>query len=373
MKTQKRKTRSDKFPLTLHKTGQYCKKIKGKTFYFGKDKQVALERYLEQASLLHHNNSFITKKKNTAITLKTLSELYLQHQLLKVQNGEMTARHHADQNNCLNKFVNTIGRFVKIMDISTLDLQKYRRQINKNYSSQRMNLNISIMKAMFHWAKKNEIVDNIPNIDIISRGKTEHQQRYIFSPEQIQKLIELGDIQMKAMIWLGLNCGFGCTDCAQLQWENIDFENNRVIFPRGKTGIMRELPLWPETLDAIKNIPHHQDDNLVFHTKHGRPMISEKYSRIENSEKYSSTNMVTTKFSRLIKKAGIHVPKGTGFYSLRRAAATIAARSGDPFAVQRLLGHADLKMATRYVQDVSKQMDEVINKTREFIKKTESL
>lgn len=27
--------------------------------------------------------------------------------------------------------------------------------------------------------------------------------------------------------------------------------------------------------------------------------------------------------------------------------ATIAARSGDPFAVQRLLGHADLKMATR--------------------------
>jgi hypothetical protein len=26
MKTLKRKTRSDKFPLTLHPTGQYCKK-----------------------------------------------------------------------------------------------------------------------------------------------------------------------------------------------------------------------------------------------------------------------------------------------------------------------------------------------------------
>jgi integrase len=38
----------------------------------------------------------------------------------------------------------------------------------------------------------------------------------------------------------------------------------------------------------------------------------------------------------------------------------MAARSGDPFAVQRLLGHADLKMATRYVQDVSKQTDEVV-------------
>ena len=32
-----RKKRSDKFPLTLHPTGQYCKKIKGKLYYFGND------------------------------------------------------------------------------------------------------------------------------------------------------------------------------------------------------------------------------------------------------------------------------------------------------------------------------------------------
>ena len=96
-------------------------------------------------------------------------------------------------------------------------------------------------------------------------------------------------------------------------------------------------------------------------------MISERYSGAGNSKKYTSTNMVTTKFSRLIKKAGIQVPKGTGFYSLRRNAATMAAHSGDPFAVQRLLGHADLKMATRYVQDVSKQTDAVILKSRNYL------
>lgn len=62
------------------------------------------------------------------------------------------------------------------------------------------------------------------------------------------------------------------------------------------------------------------------------------------------------------------MPEGTGFYTLRRTAATIAARSGDPFAVQRLLGHADLQMATRYVQDVSKQTDRVVNRCRAFIK-----
>ena len=49
----KRKTRSDKFPLTLHPTGQYCKKIKGKLYYFGTEKKVASQRYLEQAAYLH--------------------------------------------------------------------------------------------------------------------------------------------------------------------------------------------------------------------------------------------------------------------------------------------------------------------------------
>ena len=52
---------------------------------------------------------------------------------------------------------------------------------------------------------------------------------------------------------------------------------------------------------------------------------------------------------------------------LRRTAATIATHSDDPFAVQRLLGHADLQMAMRYVQDVSKQTDQVIESSRKYV------
>jgi len=40
MSKTKRKTRSDKFPLTFHSTGQYCKKIKGKMHYFGEDTKI---------------------------------------------------------------------------------------------------------------------------------------------------------------------------------------------------------------------------------------------------------------------------------------------------------------------------------------------
>jgi len=34
--------RSDKFPLTLHRAGPYCKKIRGSFHYFGSDKEQAL-------------------------------------------------------------------------------------------------------------------------------------------------------------------------------------------------------------------------------------------------------------------------------------------------------------------------------------------
>ena len=85
MKTTKRKTRSDKFPLTLHPSGQYCKKIKGKLYYFGSDKNHALEKYLSQASHLHGNKEQAQKKTNSEMTLNELCDLYLQYQYHEYQ------------------------------------------------------------------------------------------------------------------------------------------------------------------------------------------------------------------------------------------------------------------------------------------------
>jgi len=143
-------------------------------------------------------------------------------------------------------------------------------------------------------------------------------------------------------------------------------KNGRVNFPRGKTGISRNLPLWPETVQAIKDVPKKGD--LIFYTRRGNPWVrSIRSPEKDGTEKYTKNDAVSKEFSKLMKKVGIHAPKGTGFYSLRRTAATLAARSGDPFAVQKLLGHADVKMASVYVQNISEQTDRVINGTRKVI------
>ncbi len=95
MKTSKRKPCSDKFPLTLHTTGQYCKKIKGKIYYFGNEKKQALERYLDQATYLHGGKNLIQKTSNGNMALKQLCDFYLQYQQSKVKAGELTAPEHS--------------------------------------------------------------------------------------------------------------------------------------------------------------------------------------------------------------------------------------------------------------------------------------
>lgn len=168
------------------------------------------------------------------------------------------------------------------------------------------------MKAMFHWARRNEILENVPNIDAISKGKVVHRERFTFDSEQITKLLSLADAKMRAMIWLGLNCGFGCTDCARLKWKHLDFEGGRVQLARNKTGVPRNLPLWPETMDALRKVP--RSGQLVFYTAEGHPWIRTlAKTEGDGSREYTTVNAVTSMFSRLLKQASIHAPKGTGF------------------------------------------------------------
>lgn len=363
----KRKTRSDKFPLTLHKTGQYCKKIKGKLYYFGSDKQQALNRYFEQAAFLHNGYGSSRDSMNRRMSIKTLCNLYLEHQEAKVDVGELSARHYADQVRSLRRLVSFLGQHREIIEISAMDLQAYKRILqNAHRSAHRINLHLSIMKAAFRWARSNDVLERIPNIDSVTKVKIIHKERPVYSLTQIRALLDAADTQMRAMIWLGLNCGFGCTDCAELRWTDIDFENSRIRLARKKTGVPRNLPLWPETLAAIDDIPRAGD--IVFCTSRGNSWVRTiKKVDANGVTKYTADNAISKKFAKLLKDTGIKTEKGMGFYALRRTAATFAARSGDPFAVQRLLGHADLKMATTYVQDVSEQTDRVINNTRELV------
>jgi len=344
--TSERRTRSDKFPLTLHKTGQFCKKIKGKMYYFGTDRRQALERYLEQAACLHAGRPVSHGSTADQLSVKTMCNLYLDHQESRVAVGEVKPRHLSDQVSLLKAFVKFVGPHQWVSAVSTVDLQNYRTGlIRARNSPNTINNRIAAVKAMYNWALDNEIIGHSPRLKALKKVTPQKAERPTFTASQIRALLEGASVQMRGMIWLGLNCGFGCTDCAELKWRNLDLANARVTFPRGKTGIGRNLPLWPETVQALQAVSKRGD--LVFYTHAGNPWVRTiSTKQKDGTTKYTNDGAITKEFLKLMKKAGIERPKGVGFYTLRRTAATMAANSGDPFAVQKLLGHADVKMAS---------------------------
>ena len=170
--TRKRKARSDKFPLTLHPTGQFCKKIRGKLYYFGANKQQALQRYLEQAAFLHSGKQPKLNPANDQASLKTLCNLYLTHQESRVAAGEIKLRQLHDQTRLLRSFVKYIGPNRTLSDVNTIDLQNFRAKLVKaGKAATTVNNHISAIKAMYHWACDNEIIPSAPNLKAIKKIK----------------------------------------------------------------------------------------------------------------------------------------------------------------------------------------------------------
>lgn len=70
--------------------------------------------------------------------------------------------------------------------------------------------------------------------------------------DEIRKLLDLAPVPVKAMILLGLNCGFGNHESATFRLNTLNLETGRMSFPRPKTGIERRCPRWPETIEVLK-------------------------------------------------------------------------------------------------------------------------
>src|SRR5438132_14267035 len=75
------------FPLTAHPAGYWCKKIRGKLYYFGQwaDPDDALKKYLDQKDDLHAGRK--PRPDSEALTVKDLANAYLNHKQALMDAG----------------------------------------------------------------------------------------------------------------------------------------------------------------------------------------------------------------------------------------------------------------------------------------------
>jgi integrase len=155
---------------------------------------------------------------------------------------------------------------------------------------------------------------------------------------------------LRAMILLGMNCGYGNSDCATLPLSALDLERGWINYRRPKTGITRRNPLWPETVAALKDVlekrkkpkdPAHPEH--VFITKQSASF-----------HKSSDCNPIATEMRKHLRALGINDHRS--FYALRHTFEMIAGESRDQVAVDALMGHLRNDMASVYRERIGSRM-----------------
>jgi integrase len=187
----------------------------------------------------------------------------------------------------------------------------------------------------------------------------------MFDAAELREILGAADTPLNAMILLGINGGLGQADLAALPISAVDFGSALLNYPRQKTAIPRRIPLWPETVAALRNAVESRprpkleaDRELAFMTKYG-------FRWVRTNEKGTSIDSVGWEFRKLLVRLGLKRPR-IGFYALRHTFETIGGDSKDQVAVDHIMGHARDDMASLYRERIS---DERLRAVTEHVRR----
>ena len=298
------------------------------------------------------------RTKGDGLTVRDLVSRFLTGKQHLCDAGEITKRTFDDYHKTGERLLEVFGRDRLVADLAAYDFEQLRCHLAKTRKAVALGNEIQRVRMVFKYGYDAGLIDKPirygptfkrPSKRVLRKARAVRGPKMLEANE-IRSLIEVAGTQMKAMILLAVNAGFGNHDCAILPIKVVDFKARCVKFPRPKTGIERRCPLWPETLVAVKAAIAARptpkdvaDGELVFITKYGQRWA-----------KVTSTNPISAEFRKLLKELKFHRP-GLGFSALRHTFETIGGESRDQVAVNCIMGHAppDSDMASVYRERIS--------------------
>jgi len=374
------------FPLTPHAGGKWMKKIRGTIHYFGrwgrivKGKmerlpgdgwQEALAIYKAQAEDLHAGRT--PRPKIDGLTVGDLRERFLTAKSRALDAGEITARTYAEYRQSADRLQAMFGEHRLVDDLAADDFEHLRADMASHFGPVRLSNEVQRVRTIFKWGYDAALIKTPmrfgpdfkkPSAAVLRKHRAKNGEKML-EAEQIRLILDALDGKevvtgtdetgepvkvklephpaLRAMILLGVNCGFIAKDCADLPLSALDLKGEWIDFPRPKTGIARRCALWPETVDALKAAIEARPEpetkeakRLVFVTTRGRPWIIR-----------GTANRISFLARDLMMTLGVHRSKG-GFATLRHVFRTIADGAKDQVAVNHAMGHSDSTMAGVY-------------------------
>jgi integrase len=356
------------YPLFPHASGQWAKKIRGRMVYFGlwTDPDAALANYLEQKDDLHAGRK--PRQAPETLAVKDVANAFLNAKDEALAAGELSPRTRADYGSIMDAMVAGLGKHRAAPSLGPDDFAALKAKLAKRNGPHRMCTVIQVIRCAFKHAYESGLLDRPmrfgPSFKRTSKKTLRlHRAKQgpkLLTAEEVRALAEgalvvgaagpalvRAGVQLRAMVLLGINCGFGNADCGTLPLSALDLERGWVDYPRPKTGIPRRCPLWPETVQALKEAladrpePKKEEHaGLVFITKYGQPWAKD-----------DSAGPITQEMRKLLNKFGINGHRN--FYCLRHTFRTVADAARDQPAADHIMGHEVPHMSAVYRETIS--------------------
>jgi integrase len=397
------------FPLTHHPSGRWCKRFKGKAYYFGPvaDWEAALREFNTRWPYIIKGETPPDDEphKSEGCSLRELCNAFLAAKRNKIESGELTERSYRDYFRSCKLLIDHFGKERQVSSLKPLEFEAFRKSLAVNLSASTLGNEITRLRVVFKFGADQELIPaavkfgqsfNRPSKKTLRRVRNDAGPK-MFAAEELRTLLDALDgkpvtvdgeeepvtlpanRQLKAMLLLGINGGLGNTDCASLTEDHLDLKAGWLDYPRPKTEIRRKIPLWPETVEAIQAVLERrprartvEDEGLVFLTKTRRRwvrMAGKGVDKDGNEKPRSVHDDIARLFGQLLNTLGINGRKGLGFYTLRRTFEIQSGESKDQVAVDSIMGHTDDSMAAIYRQGQisDERLRAVVNVVREWL------
>ena len=270
------------FPLRLHATGQWCKKIRQRTIYFGTEADATLKKYLEQRDDLQAGRT--PRVQGDGLTVRDLANRFLTQKKSAVDSEELSPRTFGDYFATCERLCDAFGKTRLVVDLDTDDFERLRAAYSKTRGLVSVANLVRNVRIIFKFGYDAGLIQQPvrfgPGFKTPSKAKLRKERQAkplrMFEAAELRRLIDTAEQPLDAMILLAANCGFGQSDIANLPKTAIDLAAGWVDYPRPKTAIPRRCPLWPETIKAVREAiatrpaaKDADDAGLVFVTKYG--------------------------------------------------------------------------------------------------------
>ena len=245
--------------------------------------------------------------------------------------------------------------------IEKRQIEKLHHDIRHELTPATANRHLSLIKRLFNLAIDWGHIDASPARGV--KGFKENNQRTAWlTAEEIGRLFAVcaayPDPYVGALFPFLLMTGARRSEALQARLQNFDLERAMWLIPDAKSGRGRHVPLSPQAVALISNLPRQPDNPYVFcgHVKGQRLVnVAKPWERI---------------------KAAAKLPDDFRPHDLRHTFASWGVSTGiDLYQIQTLLGHSTMQMTQRYahldeggikasVNHISNQMDAAIQETQ---------